>query len=151
MCQCTPEIRTPFCGKPGCEWPKQETKGPYPDTALCDMGPSTTTIESVQRDLAEAYKRLALAEKERDGWKERCQGEVKVQVNYRELYEKVLAKMDRLSDDNRKLNEECSRLRGYAHRMAEVALSYGCHRAGCIHEQKNDCNCGLWRELGMLG
>lgn len=23
MCKCTPGIRTPFCGKPGCEWPKQ--------------------------------------------------------------------------------------------------------------------------------
>lgn len=23
MCKCTPEIRTPFCGKPGCEWPEQ--------------------------------------------------------------------------------------------------------------------------------
>lgn len=22
MCKCTPEIRTPFCGKPGCEGPK---------------------------------------------------------------------------------------------------------------------------------
>jgi nicotinamide riboside kinase len=22
MCKCTPEIRTPFCGKPGCEWPQ---------------------------------------------------------------------------------------------------------------------------------
>ena len=21
MCRCTPNIRTPFCGKPGCEWP----------------------------------------------------------------------------------------------------------------------------------
>lgn len=21
MCVCTPSIRTPFCGKPGCEWP----------------------------------------------------------------------------------------------------------------------------------
>ncbi len=20
MCKCTPEIRTPFCGNPGCEW-----------------------------------------------------------------------------------------------------------------------------------
>lgn len=20
MCKCTPEIRTPFCGKPGCSW-----------------------------------------------------------------------------------------------------------------------------------
>lgn len=23
MCRCTPEIRTPFCGKPGCEFPRQ--------------------------------------------------------------------------------------------------------------------------------
>lgn len=22
MCSCTPEIKTPFCGKPGCEWPQ---------------------------------------------------------------------------------------------------------------------------------
>lgn len=26
MCVCTPEKRTPFCGKPGCEWPES---GPY--------------------------------------------------------------------------------------------------------------------------
>jgi len=26
MCKCTPEIRTPFCGKPGCEVPKQPEK-----------------------------------------------------------------------------------------------------------------------------
>jgi Phage ABA sandwich domain len=24
MCKCTPEIRTPYCGRPGCEWPPQE-------------------------------------------------------------------------------------------------------------------------------
>ena len=24
MCKCSPRIRTPFCGRPGCEWPKQE-------------------------------------------------------------------------------------------------------------------------------
>ncbi len=23
MCKCTPGIKTPFCGKVGCEWPKQ--------------------------------------------------------------------------------------------------------------------------------
>ncbi len=22
MCQCTPEIKTPFCGKGNCQWPK---------------------------------------------------------------------------------------------------------------------------------
>lgn len=24
MCKCTPSMRTPFCGKPGCEWPPQK-------------------------------------------------------------------------------------------------------------------------------
>lgn len=24
MCKCAPEIRTPFCGKLGCEWPKKD-------------------------------------------------------------------------------------------------------------------------------
>ena len=23
MCKCTPNIKTPFCGNPGCEWPEQ--------------------------------------------------------------------------------------------------------------------------------
>jgi hypothetical protein len=26
MCVCTPGCRTPFCGKPGCEWPPQKPK-----------------------------------------------------------------------------------------------------------------------------
>lgn len=25
MCKCTPEIRTPFCGKLGCQWPDKQT------------------------------------------------------------------------------------------------------------------------------
>lgn len=25
MCKCTPSIKTPFCGKIGCEWPKKES------------------------------------------------------------------------------------------------------------------------------
>jgi hypothetical protein len=24
MCKCTPTMRTPFCGAPGCEWPRQK-------------------------------------------------------------------------------------------------------------------------------
>jgi len=24
MCKCTPAIKTPFCGQPGCEWPDQK-------------------------------------------------------------------------------------------------------------------------------
>ena len=26
MCVCTPEIRTPYCGKKGCEWPQHKGK-----------------------------------------------------------------------------------------------------------------------------
>jgi hypothetical protein len=26
MCKCTPNIKTPFCGKPGCEWPPRSPK-----------------------------------------------------------------------------------------------------------------------------
>lgn len=29
MCKCTPEIRTPFCGKPGCQWPPQRPGAVY--------------------------------------------------------------------------------------------------------------------------
>lgn len=28
MCKCTPNVRTPFCGKPGCEWPPQSKSRP---------------------------------------------------------------------------------------------------------------------------
>lgn len=24
MCKCTPQLNTPFCGKPGCQWPPQK-------------------------------------------------------------------------------------------------------------------------------
>lgn len=27
MCKCTPNIRTPFCGKLGCEWPNAKPEG----------------------------------------------------------------------------------------------------------------------------
>lgn len=30
MCRCTPDIRTPFCGKPGCQWPAQKPREMVP-------------------------------------------------------------------------------------------------------------------------
>lgn len=35
MCRCTPIIKTPFCGKPGCEWPPQPPEDPT-EAALRD-------------------------------------------------------------------------------------------------------------------
>lgn len=31
MCKCTPNLRTPFCGKPGCEWPHPDEPFPQQD------------------------------------------------------------------------------------------------------------------------
>ena len=28
VCQCDPTVRTPFCGRPGCEWPAQKPEEP---------------------------------------------------------------------------------------------------------------------------
>lgn len=28
MCQCTPEIKSPYCGRPGCEWPQFKPSPP---------------------------------------------------------------------------------------------------------------------------
>lgn len=30
MCRCTPEMRTPFCGRPGCAWPAQPKREAVP-------------------------------------------------------------------------------------------------------------------------
>ncbi len=36
MCKCTPEIKTPWCGKPGCETPEQK-KEMMTDQAISDL------------------------------------------------------------------------------------------------------------------
>lgn len=36
MCLCTPEIRTPWCGKPGCEMPPQHRAAPLGSDAEDD-------------------------------------------------------------------------------------------------------------------
>jgi len=111
MCRCTPEIRTPFCGKPGCEWPETKTA----PVSAADQ----SEIERLQLELFELRAQVAAMRLE---------------------LRKIAAEAERIWKEERQ-----EKLR-----MAEVAMSYGCHRAGCIHEQQNDCNCGLWRELGML-
>ena len=38
MCQCTPQIRAPFCGRPGCEWPPQKPHAPHPEVVKTIVG-----------------------------------------------------------------------------------------------------------------
>lgn len=38
MCKCTPEIRTPFCGRPGCEWPPQKAPPAHPEVVKTIVG-----------------------------------------------------------------------------------------------------------------
>lgn len=33
MCACNPELKTPYCGKPGCEWPGFEPQPTTPPPA----------------------------------------------------------------------------------------------------------------------
>src|SRR5579871_3347744 len=33
MCKCTPDLKTPFCGELGCEWPKKETANEFAVTS----------------------------------------------------------------------------------------------------------------------
>lgn len=51
MCKCRPNIRTPFCGKPGCEWPEQKPQ-PKPDDACrwCGFthGPQCPVVKSIE-------------------------------------------------------------------------------------------------------
>jgi hypothetical protein len=56
MCLCTPDVRTPFCGKPGCEW-HRPTRPAVP--APASRGPITLEIG---QGLALAYAGMLLAE-----------------------------------------------------------------------------------------
>lgn len=41
MCKCTPNLKTPFCGKPGCVWPISGTNRPSALDVLCDEHQTT--------------------------------------------------------------------------------------------------------------
>jgi len=36
MCKCTPAIKTPYCGRPGCEWPDKTKSKPKPKLKVGD-------------------------------------------------------------------------------------------------------------------
>lgn len=63
MCKCTPEIRTPFCGKPGCEWPNGKPEGarasdtPKADAAEKCIEDDGVELLVVPADFARAQER----------------------------------------------------------------------------------------------
>lgn len=53
MCKCTPEVKTPFCGKEGCEWPAQQPPRPTVDfTRATELTPE---VQAAVRDAFEYH------------------------------------------------------------------------------------------------
>lgn len=70
MCKCTPNIRTPFCGKPGCEWPPQEKARPSiaelehilqdKDAPQVDITPSGEVVmKGLRHEIEQAINRVS--------------------------------------------------------------------------------------------
>ena len=56
MCKCTPTIRTPFCGKPGCEWPSHSHH--YTQNGTIQEEPVKTEIESLKEQIEFLEKQM---------------------------------------------------------------------------------------------
>ncbi|MHB8916548.1 MAG: hypothetical protein ACYC4H_00860 [Desulfocucumaceae bacterium] len=54
VCKCTPNIRTPFCGRPGCEWPKKH--------GVKEIKEAFKTINLENRGTDEEYGEVILKE-----------------------------------------------------------------------------------------
>lgn len=61
MCKCTPEIRTPFCGRPGCEPPEQAPPPGEPAVVKSIVG------EIAAMEYAGDVKAIAAVVIDRDG------------------------------------------------------------------------------------
>ena len=65
MCKCTPSVRTPYCGKLGCQWPKDEDIRPTRPQTDCWTGLSDEEMAERDPELAAEIikRRNALIEK----------------------------------------------------------------------------------------
>ena len=71
MCTCNPEIKTPFCGKPGCEWPPTpapETPKPDAETAAIAASIWPTAAPAFNPWHRELARFIALVEASRGMW-----------------------------------------------------------------------------------
>lgn len=60
MCVCTPTIRTPFCGRPGCAWPKGQQ--PAVQDLAADIVEQLARVQNAEAAAdkeAQRYKTLA--------------------------------------------------------------------------------------------
>jgi hypothetical protein len=64
MCQCTPEIKSPFCGKPGCKWPMAVER-----TEL-GLKPAMTIDEALE--FADLWRSGTSIREDSGGWSDVC-------------------------------------------------------------------------------
>ena len=57
MCKCTPGIRTPYCGKIGCEWPKTD-----PEKIILDNEAKALLLEYREENVLKSLRGDSLAE-----------------------------------------------------------------------------------------
>ena len=60
MCKCNPEIRTPFCGKINCEWPKPE--GARPTMQVTEAQAKLDACNAVTNAAHKIFNELAAKE-----------------------------------------------------------------------------------------
>lgn len=58
MCRCTPNIKTPFCGKPGCELPRQ-------------LGMDSRRTQMTEQEFVDQYDHIIARRIARDVWRSR--------------------------------------------------------------------------------
>ena len=99
MCQCTPGIRTPYCGKPGCEWPggkpgevsSNPTEFDGKIVSFKDAMARYKNLEGEIADLTDSIKKLRGDNK---NWEDGARNDNRrpVQLLYKELMAKRMAK-----------------------------------------------------------
>lgn len=68
MCRCRPEVRTPFCGRPGCEWPPQKEALTVTRCSSCREIRETVRFHDPQHGFARVCEKCWQAAGREKGW-----------------------------------------------------------------------------------
>lgn len=104
MCKCTPEIRTPYCGKPGCEWPKAEGI----DATLVQRG----QLYGMFQDHAVIAQTLKETMHQTAGWRRLCSDQA-------EALEMIQHKIARILNGDPNYHDSWHDIVGYAKLVAD--------------------------------